>query len=219
MKLKSIAFLSLFISISAFANFPQAPTNMDHQKFKEYYFSGEYHKDIEKKLADAKSYLDLQIKNKNQLRLAIVMDVDETALSNYLDLERLSFTENLQAKTAAYMMSGAQAIPAVLELYQYAIANNVAVFFISERPNTPEIMNATVKNLKLVGYTQWEELLLKPLNKDNQSNKEFKTQARRHIALQGFDTILNIGDQEEDLVGGYAQAKVKIPNPFYGTVA
>jgi predicted secreted acid phosphatase len=81
------------------------------------------------------------------------------------------------------------------------------------------VMNATVKNLKSTGFTQWEDLLLKPLDKDNQSNKEFKTHARRHIALQGFDIILNIGDQEEDLVGGYAQAKVKLPNPFYGAVA
>jgi hypothetical protein len=32
---------------------------------------------------------------------------------------------------------------------------------------------------------------------------------------QGYDIVLNIGDQEADVHGGYALAKVRLPNPFY----
>ncbi|HRE32568.1 MAG TPA: HAD family acid phosphatase, partial [Candidatus Berkiella sp.] len=116
--------------------------------------------------------------------------------------------------TGAYMLGGAEPILSTLSLYQHAIEQGIAVFFVSERPNTPELMAITVKNLKSAGFEQWEELILKPI--DNESSVQaFKTNARRHIAQQGFDIVLNIGDQETDLKGGYGEIKVKIPNPFY----
>ena len=59
------------------------------------------------------------------------------------------------------------------------------------------------------------DYLLKPIDNDQQNDQAFKANARKHIALQGFDIILNVGDQESDLKGGYAEVKVKLPNPFY----
>lgn len=208
----------LLFTVQGYATPTKLAPHDDSLKLKMYFQSGEYYKDIEKKLVDAKIYLDqqLQSRQRNTNRIAIVLDIDETALSNFSDLERLNFSQNPQARAAAIMLSRGNAIPAVLDLYQHAILNNVAVFFISDRASTPEIMNATVSNLKSAGFSKWEELILKPLENEKQSTKEFKTHARRHIAYQGFDIVLNIGDQEEDLAGGYAQAKVKLPNPFYG---
>lgn len=185
------------------------------QQFKEYYDSGNYFKEIDKKLIDAKDYLDRQLQYPRNHRLAIVFDVDETALSNYRDLERLGFTRNIMALSGAAMLANAQAVPGVLALHQHAVAHGVAVFFISSRPNTPEFIDATIKNLKKVGYDQWVELILKPIDRDDISVTEFKTNTRRRIALQDYDIVLNIGDQDADLQGGYAEAKVKIPNPFY----
>lgn len=183
-------------------------------KLREYYQSGKYFNEMEQSLAEAKGYLQRQASQPRPRQLAIVLDIDETALSNYQDLERLYFTRNSQALTAAYMMAGAQPISPVLELYKEAIKNNVAVFFVSERPSTPEIMSVTVNNLRKAGFTHWHELILKPLDND-QSIQEYKTKARRHISALGFDIILNVGDQSSDLQGGYAEVKIKIPNPFY----
>lgn len=183
-------------------------------RLREYYQSGKYFTEMEQTLSEAKGYLQRQAKQPRPHRLALVLDIDETALSNYQDLERLYFTRNPQALTAAYMMAGAQPISPVLSLYQEAINNNVAVFFVSERPNTPEIMSVTVNNLRKAGFSQWEEVILKPLDND-QSIQEFKTKTRRHITAHGFDIILNVGDQSSDLQGGYAEVKIKIPNPFY----
>lgn len=184
------------------------------EKLKSYYLSGQYFREMQRKLDDAKDYMDRQLQTERANHLAMILDIDETALSNYHDLERLGFTQNKQALTAAFMLGGATAISPVLELYQYAIQNGVHVFFISERPQTPEIIAMTVKNLKQAGFTQWQDLLLKPLD-SKQSDQEFKMASRRHIALQDYDIIMNIGDQESDLKGGYAEIKVKIPNPFY----
>ena len=193
---------------------PSAPTPSRDQ-LREYYQSGKYHNDVESKISEAKEYLDRQLENPRQNRLAVIFDIDESALSNYKDLERLSFTRNPQALTGAYMLGTAEPLLSTLSLYEHALARGVAVFFISERPNTPELLAITVKNLKSAGFEQWEELILKPLDNDELSMQAFKTQARRHIAMQGFDIILNVGDQESDLKGGYAEIKVKIPNPFY----
>lgn len=190
--------------------------NTQHQgeRLKDYYQSGRYFTEMENTLVEAKEYLLRQVKQQRSRRLAIVLDIDETALSNYEDLERLYFTHNVQALTAAYMLAGAQPISPVLSLYQEAKNNNVAVFFISERPNTPEMMSVTVNNLRTAGFDQWEELILKPIDND-QSIQDFKIKARRHVVSLGYDIILNVGDQSSDLQGGFAEVKVKIPNPFY----
>lgn len=190
------------------SNYPQ------NQRLREYYESGKYFKDLELALQDAKTYVAQQAKHTRSNRLAIVLDIDETALSNYHDLERLYFTRNSQALTGAYMLAGAEALTPVLDLYQEARANGITIFFISERPNTPEIMSATVNNLRQAGFTEWGEIILKPIDND-ESIQEFKTKARRHIAAQGYDILLNIGDQNMDLQGGFAEIKIKIPNPFY----
>lgn len=190
------------------SNYPQ------NQQLREYYQSGKYFKDLELALGEAKTHIQRQAENSRSNRLAIVLDIDETALSNYHDLERLYFTRNSQALTGAYMLAGAEALAPVLDLYQEALANEITVFFISERPNTPEIMSATANNLRRAGFSEWGEVILKPIDND-ESIQEFKTKARKHIIAQGYDILLNIGDQNMDLQGGFAEIKVKIPNPFY----
>jgi predicted secreted acid phosphatase len=215
MNIKIAAILvALLFPLSCLAAQTPAHTT-SHEQLREYYQSGKYHNEIERKITEAKEYLDRQLENPRQNRLAVVFDVDETVLSNYKDLERLSFTRNSQALTGACMLGAAEPLLSTLSLYEHALAQGVAVFFISERPNTPELLAITVKNLKAAGFEQWEELILKPLDNDEISMQAFKTNARRHITMQGFDIVLNVGDQDNDLKGGYAEVKVKLPNPFY----
>lgn len=207
--------LLLTHSFTLFAKLENNPTQaQQHAQLKKYYDSGDYFKEIQLKLNYAQEYLIRQVEHPSSAPMAIILDIDETALSNYQDFERLHFTRNVSALTAALMLGGAQAVPPVLSLYQYAIKNKVRVFFISERPSTPEITAVTVQNLKSAGYTDWEELILMPLDK-TQSVATFKTNARRHIAAQGYAILMNIGDNENDIKGGYSEVKVKIPNPFY----
>jgi predicted secreted acid phosphatase len=189
---------------------PQVQSNL-----KEYYESGKYYEEIATKVAEVQDYISKQSPLSRYQQRAIVLDIDETSLSNYQTLKRLSFTRNEQALTAAYMLSKGDAIPSVLSLYQYAINHKIAVFFISERIDSPEIRKATMDNLVSAGFSQWQELILMPIE-EQQNVENFKTKARQKIAMQGFDILANIGDQESDISGGYAEIKVKLPNPFYG---
>ena len=47
------------------------------------------------------------------------------------------------------------------------------------------------------------------------SASNHKIAARADIERRGFTIIANIGDQNSDLVGGYAEMTFKLPNPFY----
>ncbi len=44
---------------------------------------------------------------------------------------------------------------------------------------------------------------------------EYKSQTRRHVAAQGHRIVANLGDQFSDLIGGYGERQIKLPNPTY----
>src|SRR6185436_652027 len=81
---------------SSFSNATE-PRNLDliKQSLIRYHNSGEYEKDIARVVKQAQAYLEFRL-DKNQARhlkqkLAIILDIDETALSNYSDLMKLGF--------------------------------------------------------------------------------------------------------------------------------
>lgn len=185
------------------------------QSLNKYFSSGEYIQEIETKALEAKSYLDQRLKKTSGDSLAIVFDIDETALSNLEALQRNNYSTNMEAFTANYLFSTLPAIGPTLGLYNYAKRRNVKLFFITSRPNTPEVINATVRNLKQAGFADWEDLYLMPLEDNNLTTAEFKKQSRQMIQNMGYTIVLNIGDQESDISGGVAEVAIKYPNPFY----
>ena len=45
---------------------------------------------------------------------------------------------------------------------------------------------------------------------------EYKSLTRKHVTDDlGYDIVANFGDQFSDLIGGYADRQVKLPNPTY----
>ena len=90
---------------------------------------------------------------------------------------------------------------------------HVAVFFITGRPATiPVIQQSTEANLKAAGYTKWAGLTLNPGGLDT---VPYKSGERKKIQKDGYRILVNVGDQESDLQGGFAQRAFKLPNPFY----
>lgn len=72
-----------------------------------------------------------------------------------------------------------------------------------------------MKNLKATGYTVWQQLDLKPNDYNKPSVIDYKRSRRQAIAGQGYDIVLNIGDQYSDLAGGYADRTYKLPDYMY----
>lgn len=195
-----------------------------------YHDSGHYEADLEKIGRRARAHLDRRvqrIRSKARRRcrtqgvrpcpkpkLALVLDIDETSLSNYQALATTDFRDATAALASSLFAAGSPAIGTTLELFDDARSRKVAVFFITGRPATiPTVRDRTEQNLTAAGYHGWKELILNP--GDAGGTREYKSDARAGIENDGYRIVLNVGDQDSDLKGGYADKAYKLPNPFY----
>jgi len=206
----------LFSCIIAYPVYAE-PTNLSvakHQVVK-YYNSGTYHKEIASVINKANQYIINQVKhNKRRQKLAIVLDIDETSLSNYQNMYAMDFNSKDHRTMHCYTMkANAPAIKPTLALYKNALKHGIKVFFITGRPTYER--TATIKNLHYAGYKKWAGLYLRSKKDKKISTVEYKSRARAKIMKKGYKIIANIGDQCSDLKGGYALKGFKLPNPFY----
>ena len=149
--------------------------------------------------------------NGHHKKLAIVLDIDETTLSNYTAINADNFTFGPQSQAEATNEIG-KAIPSTKKLFDDAKARGIAVFFITgRRENTRQ---HTDNNLRREGFTDYNELILKP-DASTDSTVVYKSNARAAIEQQGYRIIANVGDQYSDLAGGHANVAYKLANPFY----
>jgi HAD superfamily, subfamily IIIB (Acid phosphatase) len=144
-------------------------------------------------------------------RAAIVLDIDETSLSNYSAIEADDFTFGPESQAEADNEIG-EAIEPTLQIFNDAKSRGVAVFFVTGRPESQRAH--TVSNLEREGYSGWQQLYLKPAS-PTMTTVQYKSGARRDIESQGYRIIANIGDQYSDLAGGHAKRAFKLANPFY----
>jgi len=190
------------------------------QQIEEYIRSGRYEEEVVKVLAAARAWLEERAKT--AVEPAVVLDIDETSLSNWPAYRLngwgrvLSGGCDLQHGPCGLRewqeLGQSNAIPPTLALARRARELGVAVFFISARPAS--LYEATARNLKEQGYELTDVILL-PEGAQFASAVDFKAPERRKIAERGYTIILNIGDQESDLKGGYAERTFKLPNPVY----
>jgi acid phosphatase len=183
---------------------------------RDYHDSGQYDKDLAAVAGNARGYLDARLASwprKSKLRPAIVLDIDETSLSNYRYLQATDFTNTVGALALAVINADTPAIRPTLNLFEAARAHRVAVFFITGRPdNIPGVRSQTVANLRAAGYQGWAGLSLNP---GGLETVPYKSGERARIEGRGYRIVANVGDQESDLQGGHADRAFKLPNPFY----
>ena len=150
-------------------------------------------------------------------KLAAVFDIDDTSVSNYEELAATNFDQAAPTLVLAAAQANSPAIQPTHDLYQLALRKHVAVFFITGRPESiPMAREATETQLRRAGYREYEALILQDrgdLSLDFVA--PYKSSKRAEIERDGYDIVLNIGDQESDLAGGHADRAFKLPNPFY----
>jgi 5'-nucleotidase (lipoprotein e(P4) family) len=214
LKLLALLFLISPVWVNA-----QALPNLSvvKQQLIQYHDSGQYMKDIEAMTTQAMTYVQQRVAENNALaqpkKLAMVFDIDETVLSNYPDMFNMNFGGTFKAIIEAEEKAHDPAIAPTLALYQYAQKNNIAIFFVTGRKEA--LRQPTIKNLQRTGLGIWNTLFMKPNNYAQASVVPYKSGARAKIQSMGYDIILNIGDQDSDLAGGYADKDIKLPNPYY----
>lgn len=197
------------------------PDNLQMVKnnLSQYHDSGAYEQDIAQVANQAEDYLSQALPQQqdspSKEKLAIVFDIDETVLSNYANMVKLNFGGTLKEIDRLNNKGDDPAIPATLALYQVAKKEHLHIFFITGRKEIPEIRKNTARNLEAAGFTNYDALILKPVNYHQPSASLYKAAARKKLSEQGYHIVLNMGDQMSDLQGGYADRTYKLPNPYY----
>jgi predicted secreted acid phosphatase len=164
---------------------------------------------------------------------AVVFDADDTTLWTY-DMEdnamHFNFDPVLQDTQWVQPMRF-PAVPGMVDLVNSVGAAGCTVVGLTGRREPQRA--ATLGNLELVGYdyfteanyyTKWASgATPDPTiyagtpceNNSGCSTIQYKSAVRRYVESQGYDIIANFGDQFSDLIGGYADRAVKLPNPTY----
>jgi acid phosphatase len=206
--------------MSAYAPAERIP-NLDDlkAKLKHYYACtckcGCYAKDLDHQADRAIAFLRVRATHpKTQEKLALVLDIDETTLSNYEEMANVDFAYNKAAFNAWIETAKGTAIPGTLRLFQEAQRLGVKVFFVTGRPESQRA--ATELNLHNQGFHDWHELILRQPEQASATAQVYKSAARAAIQSQGYNIVLNVGDQWSDLKGApEAEFSVKYPDPFY----
>jgi predicted secreted acid phosphatase len=186
-----------------------------------YYNSGTYQTDLETVAGQAVSWINSRAASVK--RPALVLDIDETALSNWEILKRDDFgrpmagpwDEAIDAPCgwAAWDLLGRDpAIAPTLQVFQRARALDVAVFFITGRPENQR--PGTERNLAAAEYNGYAKLYMAPDNAHFASAVDFKAPFRAEIERAGYVIVENVGDQPSDLLGGHAEKDFLLPIRF-----
>ena len=155
---------------------------------------------------------------------AILLDIDETSLSNWPELAVNNLAFKLEGPcddlkkgpcglTPWQQRAEARGIAPTVQLANEAQKLGVTVFFLTGRDET--VRQATEKNLAAAGYRDWKELILRPAHSKTPSAADYKAPQRARIEKMGYTIIANLGDQPSDLTGGHALRSFLLPNPFY----
>jgi predicted secreted acid phosphatase len=178
---------------------------------------------VAKNIADGQSYLAKRLAH-GVHKPAIVLDVDDTSEVTYGWEVDSQFAYNPVSNEAAIDANQFPAITPTLNLAKWAAKHGVTIFFLTGRPEHQRA--ATLTDLVTDdGYPQPKTLFLKaeagtpppsylscgtPCTTD-----QYKSQTRAYIQSQGYDIVLNVGDQLSDLSYGHEDKAVKLPNPMY----
>jgi acid phosphatase len=175
---------------------------------------GCYEADLARQVAEASRFVNRRSRQSADEKLAIVLDVDETSLSNYAYFAANDFGYDAARFDAWVETAKAPAVEPTLRLVQLAQERRVAIFFISGRPERQR--DATIRNLRSAGFEGWSGLYLRDPVPGQGTVAQFKAAMRERVKENGYAIVLNVGDQLSDLAGTpAAELSIELPNPFY----
>jgi len=212
MKIRLILFLSIFLA-SAHISFGQSFFFLsDTAGVSEYYSTGGHDVELRGIIAPAIEHFKNINVNPND---AVVIDIDETALSNFEMFRASNYQWNEKLFTESITNESAPAIKPVLELYNILIQKNFKIFFITGRAYTESNYEHTIGNLQKEGYTQIDTLIMHSKKFRGKTAQEYKSAVRAELTNAGYNLVGTIGDQWSDLGGGNSGYLVRVTNYLY----
>ena len=216
--MRKVLALILLVSIASFS-FAKEPANLSKAKANviQYVKSGQYTKRVtavyHRAVENLKKRMTLHKTQHEQKKLAVVLDIDETVLSNYDHMKHVSFGGSKETIQSYIAQGDDPVLQPALKYIRFAQRNNVEVFFVTGRSEM--FREPTIKNLHKAGIAKWNKLFMRPENYHARSIIPFKSEMRAKIENLGYKVVASIGDQWSDIRGGHVEKGYKLPNPFY----
>lgn len=183
---------------------------MAREEVKEYYESGKFGEEMKAVTEEAKDYFDgIAAEEKS----TVVIDVDDTALSNYHISKKVGFGYVHYIVQEEVLKGESPAIPEMKSLYDFLINRGFKIIFLTGRKDFE--YEATYKNLKQTGYTEFDTLIVRSPGEYELSPAEYKSDKRTDLVNAGYKIEGSIGDQWNDLEGAYTGKTFKVPNYLY----
>lgn len=142
----------------------------------------------------AKARLKQSLKENSKMPLAVITDLDETALDNgpeYAWMYQHNATFDPKQWNEWCNMKKADSIPGSVSFFKFADANKVDIYYVSNR-DTSQIA-ATMENMKNLGFPQLDRKHF--LFKDS---KESSKESRRKAIAANHNIVLLLGDNLND---------------------
>ncbi len=187
-------------------------TSLTPEQIRAYHDSGAYARGLARGYRRATKALRTQLRA-GPANPAVVLDIDETSLSNYGCLDEVDFA--LTGIATCVVTSRSTAIPPARRFVARAQRRGVRVLFITGAPSA--LAGARAANLRAVGFGGTFSVTGRPPTDTNDSLVPYKSATRAFLEAAGFNILVNVGDQQSDLAGGHARVSVKLPNPIYVT--
>jgi predicted secreted acid phosphatase len=211
---------------------PAVPTPLNLDTVKDLlraYHDHDYMTDMAAVYAAAQDYVERragEVKNP-----AVVLDIDETALSNWPNTKADDFGYIANGRcddlpngpcgfSAWVQQAAAEAFPPALKFFNAVKAKGVAIVFLTGRRDAQR--QATLWNLDRAGYEGYAKLITRADRDEFPTAEAYKTAARAKVATESTYTIIaSIGDQLSDIEqqpgvdAGRPECGFKLPNPFY----
>lgn len=181
-------------------------------------------------------------KGKDTTRLAVVTDLDETALDNSSN-EAWLYLHDSSYSPAQFndwtLMSKAGAVPGALSFFNYVDQqkdrhgrNLIDIYYVSNRKDTLPVITATKKNMDSLGFpqTQQQHFLFDPSKDPSKESRRQNIQRDHKIILllgdnlpdfdAAFDNIMTNPDERtkrvDSLAGKFGDRYIIFPNAEYG---
>lgn len=175
-----------------------------------YYESGQYEKELIEIITEAKekfSFIEVQPNS------AVVFDIDETALDNYEAIKKIGFGYEKKYWDEWLEEAKAPAIPQVKDLYDFLVKKGFKIIFITGKKDYQ--YNAAFKNLKWVGYAEFDTLITRSKDEYKIKSVQYKSKKRKELAEKGYKIVGCVGDQLTDCQGENCGIVIKLPNYLY----
>ena len=186
--------------------------SMNTTDLPEYMRSGNYRRDVNAAVHDFSLRFELwhsqQVYTKKP---AIIVDVDETLLSNAYYFSEVNYAPNTKTFYAYLANPHTVPITSVVSFVNKLAKLRYEVFVVTGRPK--RFCAITASQLANIGFhVQYKKLFC---NENDESPVSYKQRVLSGIVDQGYEIVMHINDQCSELNIGHIAWRLKLPNPFY----